>query len=138
MNHIFKKTFYSINSREFLIKEIEKELTRWQVDNVVYRNNLIEFSFNTLKFGSTTTIYRKINHGYFEINEDLNKLVIKYKGYNSINFDIFAIAFCVIMSIVTTWFFLFMLIMFSIQLISRINNLNTIQNEMIKRLSEVE
>lgn len=138
MNHIYKKSFYTINKSDDILKKIELELKDWGADNIIIRKNIIEFSFSPLKIGSTFSIYRIINHGIFELYNETKQTKVKYTGFNHINVDVFALVISLILSIATSWFFLFLFFLFSIQLSSRISNLNKIQSEMIKRLSENE
>ena len=136
MNHIFNKTFYTTVNKENIIKKIESELRKWNVDNLLINENRIDFNFTIWKFGSNIKNLNEISNGTFELFDVNKQIFVKYTGYYSITTEIILILFFLLLGILFFWFFFVVAIAISIQLVSRISNLINIQNEMIKRLSE--
>lgn len=138
MNYVYKKIFYSTLGEEIIKQKIVQELKRWCVDDLQTINNEIRFNFSIWKFGSNIKSFSQINKGYFKIINDSSLKMINYKGYYSITTELILIIFFILLGFLVFWFFFIVAVGLSIQLISRIYNLNNIQNEMIKRLSENE
>lgn len=136
MNYIYNKTFFSEAKEEVIKKKIEHELKKWDIDEIHVKKDKITFRFTFWKFGSNIKSFNQINKGYFELFYDKSQIRIEYRGYYSITTELILILFFTTLGLLIFWFFFIAAIGISIQLSSRISNLNKIQSEMIKRLSE--